>query len=280
MTGDGGPDGEAPDAPGDGETDGGDPATTGDGERDDGTPFTDDGTGPSRVLAVEDVDSGYGDVQVLDECSLHLDEGEICCLIGPNGAGKSTVLKTVFGMLTPWRGTVRLRGRDITGMAPEDVVRAGVGYVPQVENVFGSLSVAENLRMGGVTRASDVSAVVEDLYERFPLLEDKRGEKARTLSGGQRQVLAFARALMTEPDVLLIDEPSAGLAPNTAEDVFERVEQVNETGTSILMVEQNARAGLAISDRGYVLDQGAVRYEGPADRLLDDPEVAELYLGG
>lgn len=232
------------------------------------------------VLEVDAVDSGYGDVQVLENLSVHLDDGELVCLVGPNGAGKSTVLKTVFGLLTPWTGSVRLRGHDVGGMAPEDLVREGVGYVPQVENVFPSLSIDENLKMGGVARRSGTKAVIEELYERFPILEEKRDTRARTLSGGQRQVLAFARALVMEPDVLLIDEPSAGLAPNTAADVFERVSQVNDLGTAVLMVEQNARAGLGISDRGYVLDQGRVAHEGDAAELLDDPEVSELYLGG
>lgn len=233
-----------------------------------------------HVLELTGVDSGYGDVQVLDDCSLHLDAGEIVCLIGPNGAGKSTVLKTVFGMLAPWEGTVTYHGEDIGGMAPEDIVRDGIGYVPQTENVFGSLSIEENLRMGGVAREDGLEAVIDDLYDRFPLLDERRRAKARTLSGGQRQVLAFARALVMEPDVLLIDEPSAGLAPNTAQDVFGHVEAVNDMGTAILMVEQNAKEGLGISDRGYVLDQGTVRFDGPADSLLDNDEVSKLYLGG
>ncbi|GGL63011.1 ABC transporter ATP-binding protein [Halocalculus aciditolerans] len=233
-----------------------------------------------HVLALDGVDSGYGDVQVLDDLSLHLDSEEIVCLVGPNGAGKSTVLKTAFGLLTPWTGSVRLNGDEIGGTPPEDVVRLGVGYVPQTENVFGSLTIEENLKIGGVPRHSGVGERIEELYERFPLLTEKKRAKASTLSGGQRQVLAFARALMTEPDVLLIDEPSAGLAPNTAKDVFEDVVAVNELGTAVLMVEQNARQGLAISDRGYVLDQGQVAYEDDADDLMDNPEVAELYLGG
>jgi len=233
-----------------------------------------------HVVELDGVDSGYGDVQVLDDCSLHLDEGEIVCLIGPNGAGKSTVLKTVFGMLTPWEGTVSYHGEDIGGMAPEDIVREGIGYVPQTDNVFGSLSIDENLRMGGVARDSGLESVMGDLYERFPLLDQKQSAKARTLSGGQRQVLAFARALVMEPDVLLIDEPSAGLAPNTAQDVFGHVEAVNDLDTAILMVEQNAVEGLGISDRGYVLDQGTVRFEGEAETLLDSDEVSQLYLGG
>ncbi|MDS0259077.1 ABC transporter ATP-binding protein [Haloarcula sp. S1CR25-12] len=233
-----------------------------------------------HIVELSGVDSGYGDVQVLDDCTLHLDAGEIVCLIGPNGAGKSTVLKTVFGMLTPWDGTVSYHGRDIGGMAPENIVREGIGFVPQTDNVFGSLTIDENLRMGGVARDGGLEPVMDDLYDRFPLLDEKRGAKARTLSGGQRQVLAFARALVMEPDVLLIDEPSAGLAPNTAQDVFGHVEAVNELDTAILMVEQNAVEGLGIADRGYVLDQGTVRFDGEADTLLDSDEVSKLYLGG
>ncbi|MFC7045019.1 ATP-binding cassette domain-containing protein [Halobacteriaceae archaeon GCM10025711] len=238
------------------------------------------GCAVSEILGVESVDSGYGDVQVLSDLSLHLDDGEIVCLIGPNGAGKSTVLKTVFGLLKPWRGRVTLRDRSIGGEEPEDIVRMGVGYVPQIENVFSTLTIDENLRMGGVARESGLEETIAALYDRFPILDDKRSAKANTLSGGQRQVLAFARALVMEPDVLLIDEPSAGLAPNTAGEVFENVQTVNELGTSILMVEQNAREGLGISDRGYVLDQGTVRFEDDADALLDNPQVSELYLGG
>ena len=233
------------------------------------------------VLELVDVDGGYGKVQVLEDLSLRLEAGEIVCLIGPNGAGKSTVLKTAFGLLTPWTGSVRYHGEDISGAAPEEVVRKGIGYVPQTDNVFGSLSLDENLRMGGVAREDDrLEAVVEELYDRFGVLREKRGAKARELSGGQRQVLALARALVTEPDVLLVDEPSAGLAPNTADEVFADVRTVNEFGTAVVMVEQNARKGLSIADRGYVLDQGTVRFEDDADALLDDEDVVELYLGG
>jgi branched-chain amino acid transport system ATP-binding protein len=232
------------------------------------------------ALRVDAVDSGYGEAQVLDDLSLHLDEGEIVCIIGPNGAGKSTVLKTVFGLLEPWTGSVHLGDREITGMRPEDLVREGVGYVPQVDNVFGSLSIEENLRMGGVAKDSGLEETIQELYDRFPILAEKQSAKARTLSGGQRQVLAFARALVMDPDVLLIDEPSAGLAPNIVDEVFEDVKTVNELGTAILMVEQNAREGLGISDRGYVLDQGTVAYEDDAGQLLDNPEVSRLYLGG
>ena len=254
---------------------GGEPAVA----RDDTTP-TDASDAADAVLALSGVDSGYGEVQVLDDLTLHLDPGEIVCLVGPNGAGKSTVLKTAFGMLTPWEGTVEYHGREIGGMAPEDIVREGIGYVPQTENVFGSLTIEENLRMGGVARTGGLDDVIDRLYDRFPIIDEKRDAKARTLSGGQRQVLAFARALVMEPDVLLIDEPSAGLAPNTADDVFADVQAVNEMDTAILMVEQNVTKGLSISDRGYVLDQGTVRFEGTPEALLDDDEVSQLYLGG
>ena len=234
----------------------------------------------NRLLEVDAVDSGYGDVQVLDELSMHLEEGEIACLIGPNGAGKSTVLRTVFGLLEPWTGSVRYHGTAIGGMDPEDIVREGIGYVPQTENVFSSLTIVENLRMGGVTRQEGLEEVIERLFERFEILDEKRSAKAKTLSGGQRQVLAFARALVTEPDVLLIDEPSAGLAPNTAEDVFGHVEAVNDMGTSILMVEQNAKEALRRSDRGYVLVQGENRHEDTGDALLADETVRQDFLGG
>jgi ABC-type branched-subunit amino acid transport system ATPase component len=232
------------------------------------------------VLELDGVDSGYGEVQVLFDLSMALHGDEIICLIGPNGAGKSTVLRTAFGMLTPWEGSVRYHDEEIGGMAPEDIVRKGIGYVPQTENVFGSLTIEENLRMGGVARDDDLQPILSNLYERFPLLADKRGEKAQNLSGGQRQVLALARALVMEPDVLLIDEPSAGLAPNTADEVFADVRTVNDMDTAIMMVEQNATKGLDISDRGCVLDQGSVRFEDQADALLDNDEVVELYLGG
>ncbi|EMA68655.1 ABC transporter [Halorubrum aidingense JCM 13560] len=248
--------------------------------RDDDTTPTDAGDADDAVLALSGVDSGYGEVQVLDDLTLHLDPGEIVCLVGPNGAGKSTVLKTAFGMLTPWTGSVEYHGRDIGGMAPEEIVREGIGYVPQTDNVFGSLTIEENLRMGGVARDGGLDEVIETLYDRFPIIDEKRGAKARTLSGGQRQVLAFARALVMEPDVLLIDEPSAGLAPNTADDVFADVQEVNDMDTAILMVEQNVTKGLGISDRGYVLDQGTVRFEGTPEALLNDEEVSQLYLGG
>ena len=226
-----------------------------------------------------DVDSGYGDLQILTDVSMELAEGEIVCIIGPNGAGKSTAIKTIFGLVQPWNGRITLRDEEISGLLPEDIVRKGVSYVPQTDNVFGSLTIEENLEIGGVT-VDGTEETIETLFERFPVLEEKRADKARTLSGGQRQLLAFSRALMVDPDVLLIDEPSAGLAPSLVSDVFGNIREINDLGTSILMVEQNARAGLDISDRGIVLAQGQVKYEDDADVLLDNPEINELYLGG
>ncbi len=231
------------------------------------------------VLEMVDVDSGYGDLQILTDVSMRLEEGEIVCIIGPNGAGKSTAIKTIFGLVQPWTGRVTLRDEDISGLLPEDIVRKGVSYVPQTDNVFGSLTIEENLEIGGVT-VDGTEEMIETLFDRFPILEEKRADKARTLSGGQRQLLAFSRALMVDPDVLLIDEPSAGLAPSLVSDVFGNINEINDLGTSILMVEQNARAGLDISDRGIVLAQGQVKYEDDADVLLDNPEINELYLGG
>ena len=232
------------------------------------------------LLQLEGIDSGYGEAQILYGVSITVTEGELVCLIGPNGAGKSTVLKTIFGLLAPWAGAITYAGAQIGGGDPADVVRTGIGYVPQRRNVFGSLTIEENLQMGAVARADDGREVIRQLYEQFPLLADKRAARASTLSGGQRQILAFARALVPEPQLLLVDEPSAGLAPNTAEEVFTHVEAVNARGTAVLMVEQNAKRGLAISDRGVVLDQGAVEFTAPADAVLEDERSAELYLGG
>ena len=232
------------------------------------------------VLDIEAVNSGYGDLQILHDVSMTVDEEEIVCIIGPNGAGKSTAIKTIFGLVQPWSGTITLRGSEISGLMPEDIVREGMSYVPQTDNVFGSMTVHENLEIGGVTVSDGAEARIEELYDRFPILGEKRADKARTLSGGQRQLLAFSRALMVDPDVLLIDEPSAGLAPSLVKDVFDDIREINSLGTSVLMVEQNARAGLGISDRGYVLAQGQVKFEDDASELLENPEISELYLGG
>jgi neutral amino acid transport system ATP-binding protein len=232
------------------------------------------------LLYTENLVAGYvPEVDILNGVSIKVGEGEIVTVIGPNGAGKSTLIKAIFGLLRPRGGLVQLRGEDITGLRPNTITRRGMSYVPQLDNVFESLSVAENLEMGSIDRSS-TNDRVEAMYELFPRLGERRRQAAGTMSGGERQMVAMARALMPEPQVLLLDEPSAGLAPAFVEAIFERVEAINRHGVTIVMVEQNARRALAMSDRGYVLDLGQDRFEGPGRELLDDPKVAELYLGG
>jgi len=231
------------------------------------------------VLDVSHLTTGYGDVQVVDEFNAVVREGEIVTLIGPNGAGKSTVIKSVFGFVKPWSGTVSFQGEDIAGEEPEDIVRKGISWIPQRQNVFKSMSVRENLEMGGFTRNSGVNDRIEEIYDIFPALEDHSGANAAALSGGQRQMLAMGRALMLDPELLLVDEPSAGLAPELVDTAFDNIEKVRDRGTAVLMVEQNATKALRRSDRGYVLDQGQDRFEGTAAELLDNDEVAQLYLG-
>lgn len=234
------------------------------------------------VLAVEGVEAGYfPDVPILNGAHLRIAAGEMVTIVGPNGAGKSTLVKVVIGLLPPWAGTVRLRGEDITGRKPHAIVARGVGYVAQRDNVFPSLSVEENLLLGGLpARARAADSRLEEMYELFPRLRERRRNAAGALSGGERQMLALARALMASPDVLLLDEPSAGLSPVAVDLMFEQISLVNARGIAILMVEQNARRALAISHRGYVLDAGQNRFEGPGPELLRDPKVVELYLGG
>ena len=231
-------------------------------------------------LRVEDLTAGYGEVDILHGVQMHLDEGEIISLIGPNGAGKSTVMKTIFGLLTPTQGRILFEDMDISGQAPDRIVRHGMCYVPQTENIFPSLSVYENLEMGAFVLESDAGAKIDEVFEIFPDLKAFRRRKAGSLSGGQRQMLAMSRALILDPKVLLLDEPSAGLAPKLVDMIFDRIIAINETGVSILMVEQNAKAALGMSDRGYVLATGRTRFEGTGQDLLHDPEVARLYLGG
>jgi ABC-type branched-subunit amino acid transport system ATPase component len=232
------------------------------------------------LLKVENVYAGYSEVDILHEVSMQLDEGEIVALIGPNGAGKSTLMKTIFGLLCPRSGVITFDGKDISGWAPDTVVRLGMCYVPQTENVFPSLTVRENLEMGAYIRNDDFSSRMEEIFQIFPDLRAFHHKKAGSLSGGQRQMLAMSRALMLDPKVLLLDEPSAGLAPKLVEMIFERIVEINQTGVSILMVEQNAKHALKLSNRGYVLATGRNRFEGSGKDLLNDPEVARLYLGG
>jgi branched-chain amino acid transport system ATP-binding protein len=233
------------------------------------------------VLELIDVTAGYGgDANILHDVSLKLDPGEIVSIVGPNGAGKSTAMKAVFGLLVMHSGKVTMGSHDITGMPPEEVVGKGVGFVPQTNNVFPNLSVEENLEMGAFTFDGPLEGRLKNVYELFPPLLEKRNQAAGTLSGGQRQMVAMGRALMLEPQVLMLDEPTAGLSPKYAQEIFELVIQVNAAGTPVLMVEQNAKQALAISHRGYVLVDGQNRHEGSGPELIADREVAEMFLGG
>ena len=233
-----------------------------------------------ELLVVEDLVAGYlPDVDILRGVSVRVAEGEIVTVIGPNGAGKSTLIKTVFGLLEPRRGRVVYDGLDIGGHKPHTITRLGLSYVPQLDNVFPSLTVAENLEVGSLD-ASVTDERIERMYELFPRLGERGGQAVGTMSGGERQMVAMARALMPEPKVLLLDEPSAGLAPAFVDAIFDLVVEINRTGVTIVMVEQNARRALELSDRGYVLDLGEDRFEGSGRNLLLDPKVAELYLGG
>ena len=232
------------------------------------------------LLSAQDVYAGYlPGVDILRGIELHLDQGELAGIIGPNGAGKSTFIKAVFGLVDIRQGSVTLRGEDITNLAAHELVSKGVGYVPQRSNVFPSLTVEENLRMGlylEPKRWDERFPIVTDL---FPLLAERASQKAGYLSGGERQMVAMGRALMMDPSLLLLDEPSAGLSPANQDLVFERVRRIADAGVSILMVEQNARRCLQIADRAYVLDQGQNAYSGTGSELLHDPKVIDLYLG-
>jgi neutral amino acid transport system ATP-binding protein len=239
-----------------------------------------DGSSNGALLAVEDLVAGYvPEIDILTGVKFTVREGEIVTLIGPNGAGKSTLIKSIFGLLPPRRGRVVLRGEDLTGLRPHSITRRGMSYVPQLDNIFQSLTVQENLEMGALDQSKAKEGMAR-VYDFFPRLGERRTQTAGTMSGGERQMLAMGRALMPDPQVLLLDEPSAGLAPAFVEAIFERVEEINRHGVTIVMVEQNARRALGMSDRGYVLDVGQNRFEGRGSELLEDPKVAELYLGG
>ncbi|MEX0666503.1 MAG: ABC transporter ATP-binding protein [Acidimicrobiia bacterium] len=224
--------------------------------------------------------AGYvPEVDILRGCNLSVGDGELVGIIGPNGAGKSTLVKALFGLVPVRAGTVHFRGDDVTSAKAHELVRRGVGYVPQVRNVFASLTVADNLNMGAYVDPERFDERVDAVGGLFPMLGDRLHDRAGSLSGGQRQMLAMARALMAEPSVLLLDEPSAGLSPMLQDQAFDWVEQINDAGTAIVMVEQNARRCLQICDRGYVLDQGQNAYQATGQELLHDAKVIELYLG-
>jgi branched-chain amino acid transport system ATP-binding protein len=229
---------------------------------------------------MSDIHAGYGGANILNGVDIAIEANEIGVIVGPNGAGKSTALKALFGLLTVSQGTVMFDGRTVTNLPPERLVREGLSFVPQEFNVFPTMSVQENLEMGAYIRRDDFSRQIDQIYGFFPPLKDKRKQPAGELSGGQRQMVAIGRALMTEPRLLLLDEPTAGLSPRYMGEIFERIIAVNKSGVGILMVEQNARQALAIAHRGFVLAGGQNRFTGTGAELLADPEVAKSFLGG
>ena len=223
---------------------------------------------------------GYGGADILKGCTIAVEAGEIAVIVGPNGAGKSTAMKAMFGMLDLRAGTVLLNGEDISDLPPQKRVRRGMGFVPQTQNVFTSMTVEENLQMGGFIRGDDFSGTIEEIYRLFPVLREKCAQPAGELSGGQRQQVAVGRALMTQPKVLMLDEPTAGVSPIVMGELFDRIIDVAQTGIAILMVEQNAKQALQIADRGYVLVQGENRYIDSGAALLANPDVRRAFLGG
>ena len=224
--------------------------------------------------------AGYGGVDIIKDINLQVKQGEIAVIVGPNGAGKSTAMKALLGMLKLSDGSVKFAQNDITSMLPQDRVNLGIAFVPQTQNVFTGMSVEENLEMGGFIRNDNISLTMEDIYNLFPILKEKRNQNAGELSGGQRQQVAFGRALMTKPKILMLDEPTAGVSPIVMDELFSRIIEVGKTGVGILMVEQNAKQALNIADRGYVLVNGKNSREGSGQDLLNNPEVRKSFLGG
>lgn len=232
------------------------------------------------ALIGESMTGGYGGADVLHDCTIGVDSGEIAVIVGPNGAGKSTAMKAVFGMLNLRKGRVLMNGKDISDLPPQARVREGMAFVPQTRNVFPSMSVEENLEMGAFIRDDDISGTMEQVFELFPILREKRRQPAGELSGGQRQQVAVGRALMTQPQILMLDEPTAGVSPIVMDELFDRIIEIARTGIAILMVEQNAKQALNIADKGYVLVQGSNRFTDRGDALLANPEVRQAFLGG
>jgi branched-chain amino acid transport system ATP-binding protein len=232
------------------------------------------------LLEVSDLDAGYGDLQVLNGVDLAVEEGEYVAIVGPNGAGKSTAMKTVVGLATHMGGRIEFDGEGIAGLDPQTIIDRGVGYVPQSQNVFPSLTVEENLLVGGYLVGGLPEGRLETVLAQFPMLEDRMDDRAGNLSGGQQQMLAMARALIPDPPLLLLDEPSAGLAPDLVENMFDHIDAVNDRGVTVVIVEQNAKTALKRCDRGYVLAQGENRFTDDGEALLNDPEVRRQFLGG
>ena len=232
------------------------------------------------IISADDLYAGYvPGVNILNGCSMEVRKGELIGIIGPNGAGKSTFLKALFGLVPVRSGIVTYNDEDITGKSANELVSRGIGFVPQTQNVFPSLSIEENLEMGAYQSPKTYAEHRDKIFELFPVLKDRRSQRAGSLSGGERQMVAMARALMMDPQVLLLDEPSAGLSPARQDETFVRTRDINRTGVTVIMVEQNARRCLQICDRGYVLDQGTSAYTATGQELLKDPKVIELYLG-
>jgi len=231
-------------------------------------------------LSGENLVGGYGGADILKGCSIDVNAGEIAVIVGPNGAGKSTAMKALLGMLELTQGEVRFRGKDISGLTPQDRIAEGIAFVPQTSNVFTSMTVYENLEMGAFLRDDDISATIEQIYELFPILAEKRNQLAGELSGGQRQQVAVGRALMSQPEVLMLDEPTAGVSPIVMDELFDRILEVRQSGVAVLMVEQNARQALQIADRGFVLVVGENRHTDTGAALLANPEVRRSFLGG
>ena len=232
------------------------------------------------ILEIENLRAGYGEHLVLKGVDAAADEGAITLVMGPNGAGKSTLFKTIFGLLDPSEGTIQFRGEDITSCTQAELLNRGMAYVLQRSALFNDMTIRENLEMGAYVADNDydLEAKLEEVYNLFPLLEERASTKAGTLSGGQRQMVEFGRGLMLDPDFMLIDEPTAGLAPKIIDQVFERVQKINQTGVTVFMIEQNIKTGLEYSDYAYVLDSGQTRFHGPADTILDNPEIRNAYL--
>ena len=231
-------------------------------------------------LKINEITAGYGGVDIIKDINLYVDEGEIVVIVGPNGAGKSTVMKSILGLLKLTSGSVEFTSKDITKMLPQDRVNLGIAFVPQSNNVFTGMTVEENLEMGAFLRTDKIQHTIDQIYELFPVLKEKRNQNTGELSGGQRQQVAFGRALMTMPKILMLDEPTAGVSPIVMDELFSRIIEVGKTGVGILMVEQNAKQALNIAHRGYVLVNGKNSREGSGQNLLNNPEVRKSFLGG